>query len=257
MCWPCPLLGGGDEPQIHPVTTSGILVVTNTLWTKNLPGSPWPLPSSECPRNKEGQLPFPSVREDSWKTANWCHYSLVADAPLQGPAQLSNKNVQDSICNQFVTTAIVHSVVPQGKHVKTNTHARSKTKGTRRQHTYAQNFGRALGLSLALAKKCRCHLTSYKAHSLFHGNPMVIWATWVWSISKVTRKHLLNLPNTRASPSTTYPSTCSYVYKGDSLWNAASYFRNKFSISKWACLLLSLHCLTLFLKCPMLGRLSS
>ena len=39
----------------------------------------------------------------------------------------------------------------RGNNVKTNTHARIKTKGRRQQHVGAQNFGRALGLSFDLA----------------------------------------------------------------------------------------------------------
>lgn len=37
---PCPLLGGGHDPQVHPAMTSEILVVTNALLIKYPPGTP-------------------------------------------------------------------------------------------------------------------------------------------------------------------------------------------------------------------------
>lgn len=90
----------------------------------------------------------------------------------------------------------------RGNSVKTNTHARLKTKGRRQRHVGAQNFARALGLSSDLAiMSCvpspfKRHAAFSKACSLFHSKPMVLGTTWVWGISKVTRKQR----GTRISP---------------------------------------------------------
>lgn len=122
---PCPLLGGTCNPQDQPATTAENLVGTNPkLRThKAVP---------EHPRNKEGHVHFThSETREEKQPQGHTPPPFAARARLSGPAQLPNRNVPDSNCNQFVTTAISPTVAPRGKHVKTNTltlQARQKAK---------------------------------------------------------------------------------------------------------------------------------
>lgn len=110
---PCPLLGGGYDPQMYS-SLQRSLRWQRCYWLSTHQPPPRPVPSPECPRNKESQLPFQSPREDLRKTATGATTPSVK-AWLYSSAQLSNTHVHNSICNQFVTTAISHSVLPQGK----------------------------------------------------------------------------------------------------------------------------------------------
>lgn len=110
---PCPLLGRACDPQTHPATTAEALVGTNTL-----------LSTHKLSPNVRGIKRATSIsltQRQRKNNSRQGHACLAARAPLSGPAQLPNRDVPDSNCNQFVTTVISPTVTPRGKHVKTNT----------------------------------------------------------------------------------------------------------------------------------------